>query len=303
MSLIGVRYSYSKNGMYFPRLTVLFLLCCFVLACHQTNIIPSKFPRAGESFKGASFTSRSYILGYFEGGHDRAECPEGIQSFKIFRSISDFFIHILFGGVYDTRSVEVECVRSKLDLDSILKSNSLVLRGVYFRSNSDQIDEDSFEILDELSSILKENQNLRIVISGHTDLNGNRKQNQILSMKRAASTKAYLLSKGIDSSRVETRGFGSNKPILRRLDEVASFQNRRIEVQAIKEDEILPSKKRIEPISDDTETYASVVFLGNGQKLKGNITDQTKDEIHLEYKGAVQIISKKKIRRIRYNRR
>ncbi|MGJ4753399.1 OmpA family protein [Leptospira kmetyi] len=303
MSLIRLKSFFLNDRIKFSFYGILLFLCLMFVDCHRTNIIPSQFPRDGESFKGVSFTSKSYVLGYFEGGHDRAECPEGIRSFKIFRSITDFFVHIFVGGLYDTRSVEIECVRIKLDFDSIVRSKGFVLRGVYFNSNSDRINEESFEILDELSEILRANPGLKILITGHTDLNGGEKQNRILSLKRAKSTKEYLLAQGIDTSRMEIRGLGSSRPIQRSLDESASFQNRRIEISATRNDENESVKKRIEPEDSPPEEYTSTIILRNGRKLYGNITKQTEKDVYVENKDGLQILSKRKIRKIKYNHR
>lgn len=303
MSLISAKSFFLKNKTSFFLCGILSFSCFLFVDCHQTNIIPSQFPRDGESFKGVNFTSKSYLLGYFEGGHDRAECPEGIKSFKIFRSITDFFVHILVGGVYNTRSVEIECVRIKLDLDSIVSSKGFVLRGVYFNSNSDRINEESFEILDELAAILKENPNLKILISGHTDLKGGERQNRTLSLKRAKSTKEYLFAEGIDSSRMKILGLGSSRPIQRSLDESASFQNRRIEISAIRNEEGESVKKRIEQEDSPPEEYTTVVFLRGGKKLYGNVTKQTEKDVYVETKEGLQILSKRKIQKIKYNHR
>ncbi|MBM9500021.1 OmpA family protein [Leptospira sp. 201903071] len=275
-----------------------------ILNCHQTIVIPLKSPRLGESIKGVKSTSRSYILGYFEGSHSKAECSEGIENFRIFRSISDFVIHILLGGIYDTRSVEVECFRPRLDFTSIQKSGSMILKGVHFNSNSDQILNESHIILDELSKYLKENSNLRILILGHTDLNGNQKRNDDLSLERASATKMFLISKGIDSSRMEIKGLGSKKPMIRGLDERASSLNRRIEIQVLKgKDDDALSKKKIESEEDSTENYTTRIIFRNGSILNGNILNQTAHTIQMERKGEIQEIAKDKIRKIEYIRK
>ncbi|MBM9575948.1 OmpA family protein [Leptospira sp. 201903070] len=293
----------QKNGNYFLLWGVYVGFFSLILNCHQTVVIPSKSPRLGESIKGVKSTSRSYILGYFEGSHSKAECSEGIENFRIFRSISDFVIHIFLGGIYDTRSVEVECFRPKLDFTSIQKSGSMILKGVHFNSNSDQILNESHIILDEFSKYLKENSNLRILILGHTDLNGNQKRNDALSLERASATKMFLISKGIDSPRMEIKGLGSKKPMIRSLDERASSLNRRIEIQVLKGKDDDLSKKRIEAEDDSTENYTTRIIFRNGSILNGNIVNQTANTIRMERKGEVQDIPKDKIRKIEYIRK
>ncbi|WP_158586423.1 OmpA family protein [Leptospira stimsonii] len=294
----------QKNGndLYLWGLFVGFFT--LILNCHQTVVIPSKSPRLGESIKGVNSISRSYILGYFEGSYSKAECSEGIENFRIFRSISDFAIHIFFGGIYETRSVEVECSRPKLDFTSIQKSSSMILNGVHFDSNSDKILKESYIILEEFSKYLKEHSNIRILILCHTDLNGNQKRNDSLSLERASATKLFLISKGIESPRMEIKGLGSKRPMIRSLDDRASSLNRRIEIQVLngKEYDAI-SKKKIETEDDSTEGYTTKIIFRNGTTLNGNVISQTAQSIQLERKGEVQEIAKDKIRKIEYIRK
>ncbi|RHX91822.1 OmpA family protein [Leptospira stimsonii] len=274
-----------------------------ILNCHQTIIIPSKSPRLGESIKGVHATSRSYVLGYFEGSHSKAECSEGIENFRIFRSVTDFIIHIFIGGIYNTRSIEIECIRPKLDFATIQKSGSMILKGVHFNSNSDQILNESYVILEGLSRYLKENSKLRILIVGHTDLNGNQKRNDALSLERASATKNFLISRGIDPPRMEIKGFGSKRPMLRSLDERASALNRRIEIQVLKERDEDVANKRIEPEEEDSDKkYSTRIIFRDGKMLKGNVVNQTANSIQFERNGEVQEIQKNKIRKIEYIR-
>ncbi|PJZ53654.1 OmpA family protein [Leptospira adleri] len=293
----------NRNELFIRGIYVGFF--SLILNCHQTIIIPSKSPRLGESIKGVNATSRSYVLGYFEGSHSKAECSEGIEKFRIFRSFTDFIIHIFLGGIYNTRSVEIECVRPQLDFASIQKSGSMILKGVHFNSNSDQILNESYVILEGLSRYLKEHSKLRILIVGHTDLNGNQKRNDALSLERASATKMFLISRGIDSPRMEIKGLGSKRPMLRSLDERASALNRRIEIQVMKEkeDDSL-SNKRIEPEEDDSDKkYSTKVIFRDGKVLKGNVLNQTANSIQFERNGEIQEILKNKIRKIEYIRR
>jgi outer membrane protein OmpA-like peptidoglycan-associated protein len=62
---------------------------------------------------------------------------------------------------------------------------------------------------------MNENPSVKIEISGHTDNAGNASYNQQLSNNRAQSVKTYLVENGIDSKRLFTKGYGSEKPIHR----------------------------------------------------------------------------------------
>ena len=67
--------------------------------------------------------------------------------------------------------------------------------------------------LNEVVKILKDNPDLKLSIHGHTDNVGKADKNQILSENRAASVKKYLVSKGVDESRLTSAGHGSDQPV------------------------------------------------------------------------------------------
>ena len=70
---------------------------------------------------------------------------------------------------------------------------------------------------------------VRIRVSGHTDNVGNPRRNQALSEARARAVREYLVSHGIDGSRVEAVGFGDQRPVASNDTEEGRQENRRIE--------------------------------------------------------------------------
>ncbi|TGM08396.1 OmpA family protein [Leptospira barantonii] len=113
------------------------------------------------------------------------------------------------------------------------KGKSISLDSIHFALGSYEILENSFSILENLHSYLKENQNVRIKIIGHTDLNGDTQDNLILSRNRANSVKEYLIKKGIDSGRIATDGKGSSEPIVPQKNPDTDYKNRRTEFQIL----------------------------------------------------------------------
>lgn len=113
------------------------------------------------------------------------------------------------------------------------KGKSISLDSIHFALGSYEILENSFPILENLHSYLKENQNVRIKIIGHTDLNGDTQDNLILSRNRANSVKEYLIKKGIDSGRIVTDGKGSSEPIVPQKNPDTDYRNRRTEFQIL----------------------------------------------------------------------
>jgi OOP family OmpA-OmpF porin len=81
---------------------------------------------------------------------------------------------------------------------------------------------------------LKEEINIKIEIAGHTDSIGDNKTNLILSENRSKSVKSYLVTKGIDESRIKCVGYGENQPITSNSSNEGREKNRRIEIRILK---------------------------------------------------------------------
>jgi OOP family OmpA-OmpF porin len=92
-------------------------------------------------------------------------------------------------------------------------SKKIILRGINFDFNKYNIKPEFAPVLDEAAQILKDNPDVRVTIEGHTDSIGSVAYNQRLSERRAAAVKRYLVSRGIEASRLETVGYGKSRPI------------------------------------------------------------------------------------------
>jgi outer membrane protein OmpA-like peptidoglycan-associated protein len=80
---------------------------------------------------------------------------------------------------------------------------------------------------------LKENRNIKIEISGHTDNIGDSKHNMILSENRAKSVCDYLIINSIDKSRLTYKGYGDTRPINDNNTKQNRAKNRRTEFKVI----------------------------------------------------------------------
>jgi len=85
------------------------------------------------------------------------------------------------------------------------------------------------QTLDQKIAILQKNPSLRVQISGHCDERGSDEYNLALGNRRANAAKQYLVSHGIDASRIETISYGEERPMNPGHDEDAWSQNRRDE--------------------------------------------------------------------------
>lgn len=104
-----------------------------------------------------------------------------------------------------------------------------VLKGVQFETGKATLTKDSFARLDSVLEFMTHKQSARIQISGHTDNVGNPKSNKKLSQRRAEAVKKYLVSKGIAGDRIETVGYGDERPVASNDTDEGRQINRRIE--------------------------------------------------------------------------
>ncbi|MDP4272185.1 MAG: OmpA family protein [Bacteroidota bacterium] len=118
------------------------------------------------------------------------------------------------------------CPEVKQETKEVFKK---ALQGIQFATGKDVILPKSFPILDNVVSIMKENPAYLLDINGHTDNVGKPEANQILSEKRAAAVKAYLVQKGISADRLKAAGFGDKVPVADNKTAAGRQQNRRVE--------------------------------------------------------------------------
>lgn len=101
------------------------------------------------------------------------------------------------------------------------------LKDIHFNFDQYGLDSNSKEVLKQNASYLKQNPGMKIEIQGHCDERGTNNYNIALGERRAHSTKRFLVSQGIDSSRINIISFGEEKPFCFDSNEGCWFQNRR----------------------------------------------------------------------------
>ena len=106
----------------------------------------------------------------------------------------------------------------------------MATHGILFDLNSDVIKPESTPTLKEIAAMLQEHPELSLVIEGHTDSVRAANANLALSGKRAAAVKKYLVDRGIDADRLETKGLGATKPMANNSTAEGRQQNRRVEL-------------------------------------------------------------------------
>jgi len=115
--------------------------------------------------------------------------------------------------------------------DALVANGRVATQGIYFDTGSDRLRPESTPTLEEIAGMLKAHPDLRIRIEGHTDSTGNPQSNMVLSEKRAAAVRDYLVTKhGIDASRLEIQGLGDTKPVGDNNTPEGRQANRRVEL-------------------------------------------------------------------------
>ena len=112
-------------------------------------------------------------------------------------------------------------------------AKTFVLDDVNFETGKADLKIESFSVLDELVALLMRKDDERVEIGGHTDNVGKPAANILLSMERAKSVMAYIITKGIDASRLTAKGYGSLVPIVSNATAQGKAMNRRTEVKIL----------------------------------------------------------------------
>jgi outer membrane protein OmpA-like peptidoglycan-associated protein len=120
-----------------------------------------------------------------------------------------------------------------ISLEPIKKNSREVLNNLYFDTGKWELKNESLPELEKLHLLLKNNPNLTIEISGHTDDVGRDADNLLLSQKRAKSVAEYLIKNGINILRVKVEGYGKTRPIVQNTSDENRRLNRRIEVKIL----------------------------------------------------------------------
>jgi OOP family OmpA-OmpF porin len=108
------------------------------------------------------------------------------------------------------------------------------LKNIYFDFDKTTLKQESFTELNKVVDFLKRNSKIEIEISGHTDSKGSDDYNLTLSQGRSQSVVDYVISQGIDGSRLTAKGYGEGKPVESNDTEAGRAVNRRVEFTILK---------------------------------------------------------------------
>lgn len=108
-------------------------------------------------------------------------------------------------------------------------ARALSLQVINFEVDKAIIPDVNKPFLDRAIKIITEVPNMKLMILGHTDEQASNAYNMQLSQERAEAVKDYLVSQGVDASKLTTKGMGETDPIATNATEQGRFRNRRIE--------------------------------------------------------------------------
>jgi outer membrane protein OmpA-like peptidoglycan-associated protein len=167
----------------------------------------------------------------------------GVYEFRITSTTpKDYKLSIESDGyVFQNQNLRIEgatteskTINRTIEMQKIAVGVTSVLRNIYYDYDKATFKTESYPELNKLEAVLRQNQNVKVEISGHTDAYGRWDYNRTLSQKRAEAVKDYLLKKGIDARRIKAIGYGESKPIASNDDEEEGRAlNRRVEFKVL----------------------------------------------------------------------
>ncbi len=104
-----------------------------------------------------------------------------------------------------------------------------ITQQIHFAYNKDTIRRESYPVLDAVVEVLEKNPSIKLEVQGHTDNRGSAFYNKGLSDRRAASVVRYLVSHGIEPSRLTSKGYGFDRPLVPNTSDQNRALNRRVQ--------------------------------------------------------------------------
>ena len=142
--------------------------------------------------------------------------PDGSFSFPLQRGISYAMMAGARGFLNARQEFSTDTAETDAEygIDFMLASLSKpnIVENIFYDYDKATLRPDSTEALDELVKLLKDNPNITIEMTSHTDRHGTAEYNIDLSNRRAKSVVDYLIAAGISPDRLKYQGFGKSRP-------------------------------------------------------------------------------------------
>ncbi|MBP7310290.1 MAG: OmpA family protein [Candidatus Cloacimonetes bacterium] len=164
-----------------------------------------------------------------ENGQYRISIPKG-KDFKVIVNKEGYLQLVKdLSAPADDRTITLNMVLQPLEIEKVF-----IFQNILFDFDKATIKKESYPIVDEIVVTMLSNPDINIEISGHTCNMGSDEYNLKLSKQRAQSVVDYLISKGVEASRLRSEGFGETKPLNENKTREERELNRRVEVKVLK---------------------------------------------------------------------
>ena len=121
-----------------------------------------------------------------------------------------------------------------LPTPEVVNALNTYARSILFNSGKSSFKAETDKVLQAMVVIFKEYPQANFSIEGHTDSDGAKASNQLLSERRANAVMDYLVANGINADRLTAKGFGEDYPIDSNNTRTGKANNRRVEVKLLK---------------------------------------------------------------------
>ncbi len=153
---------------------------------------------------------------------------------------SEYYITVMAKGyLNNTQRLVLPDVDSLINrrlvflMKPIQVGQQFVLSNIYFPAGRAEFMPKSYAALERLLNFMRLNPDVKILVSGHTNNIGDYQKLMELSRRRAEAVKNYLISHGISADRIQTVGYGPNRPIADNSTLEGRRKNQRVEVKII----------------------------------------------------------------------
>ncbi len=113
--------------------------------------------------------------------------------------------------------------------ERVVTDGKFVTNGLRFDVGKATLRPESMGVINQIFKLMSEHADLNFSVEGHTDSDGDETNNQKLSEERAETVKNTLVERGIDTSRLATKGFGESQPVDTNGTTEGKANNRRVE--------------------------------------------------------------------------
>ena len=210
-------------------LTLLAVMAALPLSGCVTNPETGKRTISKTAIGGVGGALGGYLLGDLIGGrNDRTEKIVGAGIGAVAGAGAGYYM--------DQQEKKLRQQTAGTGVNVVREGDNLVLdmpSQLTFAVGSANIEPNFRSTLDKVASTLGQYEKTYVDVMGHTDATGTDASNQLLSERRASSVAGYLASKGVQSARLATKGYGESQPKASNTTEEGRAANRRVEIRLV----------------------------------------------------------------------